>query len=64
MNTTNRAVPAPESYATFWEPVATDAPIATDAPPARKPADAKDAYLEFVDVTEAEATAPRVERAA
>jgi len=60
MNTT-RAVPAPESYATFWEPTAVDAP---PAPPARKPADAKDAYVEFVNLTEAEATAPRVERAA
>lgn len=59
MNTDNREVRAAESYATFWEPAPTP-----PAPPARKPADAKDAYLEFVNVTEAEATAPRVERAA
>jgi hypothetical protein len=49
MNTAPSAVPAPESYATFWEPVASAAP----APPAHTPpADAKDAYLEFVNVTE------------
>ena len=61
MNTDTREVRAAESYATFWEPATPDpAPPA----PARKPTDAKDAYLEFVNVTEAEATAPRVERAA
>ena len=60
MNTDTRAVQAPESYATFWEPVAGDAP---PVPPAlTPPADAKDAYLEFVNVTEDVAGAPRAER--
>ncbi len=48
MKPDSREGPAPESYATFWEPVAPEA-----VPPAPKPpADAKDAYLEFVNVTE------------
>jgi hypothetical protein len=41
---------APESYATFWEPVAND-----PAPPSAPSADtkeAKDAYLEFVNIAE------------
>jgi hypothetical protein len=42
--------PAPESYATFWEPIAVEIP--PPAPPAPPPAPSKDAYLEFVDVTE------------
>ena len=58
MNTDTREIRSAESYATFWEP----AP--TPPAPARKPADARDAYLEFVNITEAEATALRVERAA
>lgn len=61
MNATIREFPAPESYATFWE-----APlvVAPPAPPARKPADARDAYSEFVNVIEAEAPLPRTDRAA
>lgn len=58
MNVTTRELPATESYATFWE-----APLVV-TPPARKPADAKDAYVEFVNVIEAEATVPRIDRAA
>lgn len=41
---------APESYATFWEPVTND-----PAPPTAPSADteeAKDAYLEFVNIAE------------
>ena len=61
MNVNTRELPAPESYATFWE-----APliVTPPAPPARKAADAKDAYVEFVNVIEAEATVPRIDRAA
>lgn len=59
MNTDTRAVPAPESYATFWEPVAGDAPPAPPALP--QPADQKDAYLEFVNVTEDVAGAPHAD---
>ena len=59
MNVDTREVQAPESYATFWEPVAIAAP---PVPPAHTPpADAKDAYLEFVNVTEDVAGAPRAE---
>ena len=59
MNVDARQVQAPESYATFWEPVAIDAP---PAPPAHTPSvDAKDAYLEFVNVTEDVSGAPRAE---
>jgi hypothetical protein len=49
MNTDARTQQAPESYATFWEP------LPAVNPPAPSPAasgDAKDAYLEFVNVTE------------
>lgn len=46
MQTHACACPAPESYATFWEPV--PAPrTATAAPPGPQ-----DAYQQFVDVTE------------
>lgn len=55
MNATTFTPAAPESYATFWEP---------PAAPARPPVEAKDAYQEFMDVTEDEPTAPRPERAA
>lgn len=61
MNVTTRELPAPESYATFWE-----APVVVPPPAAspRKPADARDAYTEFVNVIEAEAPLPRTDRAA
>ena len=59
MNVDARQAQAPESYATFWEPVAIDAP---PAPPAHTPpADARDAYLEFVNVTEDVSGAHRTE---
>lgn len=58
MNVDTREAQAPESYATFWEPVA----IVPPAPPApAPPADVKDAYLEFVNVTEDVSGAPRAE---
>ncbi|HEY1190510.1 MAG TPA: hypothetical protein VGE74_22950 [Gemmata sp.] len=47
MNFTTREVTAPESYATFWEPIVIDSP----RPPA--PAgDTSDAYQDFVNSTE------------
>jgi hypothetical protein len=58
MNTDTQAQ-APESYATFWEPVATGAP--SSPPVLTAPADAKDAYQEFVNVTEEVPGAPRAE---
>lgn len=59
MNVDARQAQAPESYATFWEPVAIAAP---PAPPAHTPpADAKDAYQEFVNVTEGVSGAHRAE---
>ncbi|MDY3560439.1 hypothetical protein R5W23_001673 [Gemmata sp. JC673] len=48
MNSTTRDVPAPESYATFWEPIPVDAPVTAHAP-ASEP---KDAYQDFVNSTE------------
>jgi len=58
---------APESYATFWEPIAVDVPAPTDHPAPTPCADpcanpAKDAYLEFVNVTEDAPVPPRAER--
>lgn len=47
MNLTTRDVSAPESYATFWEPIVIDVP--------RVPSpsgDTTDAYQEFVNRTE------------
>ena len=41
---------APESYATFWEPVANE-PARPTTPSTDSP-EAKDAYLEFVDIVE------------
>lgn len=53
MKTSTREAQAPESYGTFWEPLAVDAPAQTPAPVAAPAPDAnKDAYLEFVNVTE------------
>jgi hypothetical protein len=51
MNNNARAPQAPESYATFWEPVAADA-APGPAPAPAAPGEAKDAYLEFTNVTE------------
>jgi hypothetical protein len=59
MNATAFTPAAPESYATFWEPATVPA-----ATPTFTPVEAKDAYQEFVNVTEDEPTAPRPERAA
>jgi hypothetical protein len=54
MKTDSHQQPALESYATFWEPIATES--LTAAPPTNGPAnasaEAKDAYLEFVNITE------------
>jgi len=60
MQPNTREPQAPESYATFWEPLA--APPTTPAPAA--PADAtKDAYAEFVNVTEGTPVPHRTDRA-
>ncbi len=56
MTTDTREPNAPESYATFWAPPPADAPA-----PAQSP-DAKDAYQEFVNVTEDAGFAHRAER--
>ena len=54
MKTDSHQQPALESYATFWEPTATES--LTSAAPANgtstDSAEAKDAYLEFVNITE------------
>ncbi len=67
MNTTTRTS-SPESYATFWEPlvVATgvagaQAPVAVAQPP-ETPVKAKDAYLEFTEITEGVPAAVRERR--
>jgi len=57
MNTTVRGPQAPESYATFWEPLT---PTAT--PPAPADARTSDAYQEFTELTEGAFAAPRRER--
>jgi hypothetical protein len=57
MTTVTRAAQAPESYGTFWEPVAREgepavpAIAAPDNAPAPSP-EATDAYSEFVNLTE------------
>jgi hypothetical protein len=54
MNTDTREPNAPESYATFWEPLPAPTPAPTSG--------AKDAYQEFVNVAEDAPLALRVER--
>jgi hypothetical protein len=58
MNTNAREVQAPESYATFWGPVAGSAPA---VPPVLVPADAKDADQQFTNATDDASGAPRAE---
>jgi hypothetical protein len=62
MNSDTREPQAPESYATFWQPLPADAPAPAPTPVADTPADAKDAYLEFVNVTEGVGGANRADR--
>jgi hypothetical protein len=63
MKTNARPPQAPESYATFWEPIAVDAPVpAAHSAPAPIADSANDAYLEFVNVTEAVPLPTRPER--
>ena len=50
---------APESYLTFWEPIVVDAP---SAPFSSTPGETRDAYQEFVNVTEDTPVALHVER--
>jgi hypothetical protein len=64
MSKTTRTPQAPESYGTFWEPLVGDAPSAPVplVPVAEGPGKAKDAYLEFTEITEGVPAAPRGER--
>jgi hypothetical protein len=59
MTPNNAAPQALESYATFWEPSAA-APVPAERP-APIPAAAKDAYQEFVNVTEGAPAPARAE---
>ncbi len=61
MKTDTREPQAPESYATFWEPLPVDATPAIATAPLAKSA-ARDAYLEFTNVTEDSPAPLRVER--
>ncbi|MBN9120781.1 MAG: hypothetical protein J0I06_16800 [Planctomycetes bacterium] len=63
MNANAREVPAPESYATFWDPapVAKEGPAPSRTPPA-DPKAPRDAYLEFDNVAEGVTALPRAER--
>ena len=58
MNTTIRGPQAPESYATFWEPLTPAAAPLAPAPDAK----AADAYQEFTELTEGVSPIPRRER--
>jgi len=58
MTTDTRAPQAPESYATFWEPIALDRPQA----PVPAGNDPRDAYQDFVNMTEDSPVALRAER--
>lgn len=58
MTADTRTPQLPESYATFWEPLAADRPQA----PAHAGSAPKDAYQDFVNVTEDSPAALRVER--
>ncbi len=51
---------SPESYATFWEPIALDSPQVPA--PTLTGSDPRDAYQDFVNVTEDVSVALRVER--
>ena len=60
MSNDKRESQAPESYLTFWEPIVVDS-----APPAPVPTatgEIKDAYQEFVNVTENTPVTLHVER--
>jgi hypothetical protein len=59
MNTNAREPQSPESYSTFWEPVAAPAPAPAATAVAEQP---KDAYLEFTEVTEGVPAARRGDR--
>ena len=52
MNTDTRDSRSPESYSTFWEPVATSPAPAPVEVPVSTSAHPQDAYLEFTEVTE------------
>lgn len=56
MSTNIRDPQAPESYATFWEPIALNTPHAPVG------SDPKDAYLDFVSITEDVSASLQVEQ--
>ena len=57
MNITPRDPQAPESYATFWEPIVIDLPRVPNPS-----ADPRDAYQDFINVTEDAPSSLRVEQ--
>lgn len=61
MKTDSREPKAPESYATFWEPLPADAPVAVASAPLMKGA-SSDAYLDFTNLTEDSPTTHRADR--
>ena len=61
MNTTTHEPQAPESYATFWEPLAPAAAPPVPVPPEAKAAEA--APLETTELADGVPAAPRRERA-
>lgn len=62
MNTDTREPQSPESYSTFWEPLAAAPAPTAGTPVASSPAETKDAYLEFTEITEGVPAARRIER--
>ncbi len=63
MNTNARGPQSPESYSTFWEPLAAPpAPAPAAVTPATAAEEPKDAYLEFTEVTEGVPAARRSDR--
>jgi hypothetical protein len=65
MSVATREPQAPESYATFWEPVGTGTPAgpSPDGRAVAAPEEAKDAYLEFANVTEGPSVVARIKPA-
>ena len=59
MNATIRGPQSPESYATFWEPLA---PVAAPPVPAPEAEAAGDASLESIELTERVPATPPCER--
>jgi len=62
MKTATRNPQSPESYGTFWEPLPIEVTPPTPVATAADSAEAKDAYLEFVNVTEDSPASLRADR--